>query len=447
MKRYSGLWEKIIDPENIENAYKKARRCKSKFESVKRFEQNEANNLKKIRSMLVNKTFKTSQYTTKVIYEPKKRTIYILPFNPDRIVQHALTNVLTPIIDSWFIENSFACRKGKGQHAGSSKTKDFVKRNKYCLKCDIRKFYPSINHDILMGLLEHKIKDKDTLWLLKDIVYSFEGESNAPIGNLTSQWFGNLYMHEIDKYVKHELKIKDYIRYCDDFCLFHNDKKILKDAAEKIEIFAREKLKLTLSKCDLFQTNRGVDFLGYRHFPKYTLLRKSTAKRVKRRLAHLPGQLERGEIDIVSYTSSIASAFGWLKWADTYNLMKKVRLEKMLLDAKDKLKEANMRGFPKHLNTKQDYFNVKAEYPEETKNALQTLLDTRFGWFKVKELEDGETVPAGDNYRVVEEKNGMGEDATAVNVLQEYKEDANADIFRLDFTVNEVNELISQLSA
>ena len=339
MKRHGNLWDKITDPENIQKAYKKARRCRSKFESVQRFEKNEKDNLKAIRESLLNKTFRTAKYTTKVIYEPKKRIIYILPFAPDRIVQHALVSVIEPIFEKTFIDDSYACRKGKGQHSGSKRTKEYVKRNKYCLKCDIRHFYPSINHNILMSLLEHKIKCKNTLWLLHDIVYSFEGPTNSPIGNLTSQLFGNLYMNELDKYVKHELKIKDYIRYCDDFCLFHDDKEVLKDAAKKIEKFLAERLKLTLSKCDLFRTYRGVDFLGYRQFPEYTLLRKSTAKRVKRRLKKLPGQLANKEISLESYCSSVASTYGWLKWADTYNLMKVTKLEELLQNAKEKLKE------------------------------------------------------------------------------------------------------------
>jgi retron-type reverse transcriptase len=288
MKRHGNLWGDITSEENIQLAYKKARKHKSNFRSVKRFELDEERNLKRVRQSLLDKTFTTSQYTSKLIYEPKKRVIYALPFSPDRIVQHALMNVLAPIFDRLFIDNSFACREGKGQHAGSLKTREFIKKNKYCLKCDISKFYPSINHEILLKIIKRKIKCPDTLWLVEDIVNSFPGETNAPIGNLTSQWFGNLYMNELDTYVKQELKIKDYIRYCDDFCLFHNDKKVLNEAAVKIENFANNELKLKLSKCDLFPVSRGVDFLGYRHFNRYTLLRKSTAKRVKKRIRALP---------------------------------------------------------------------------------------------------------------------------------------------------------------
>jgi RNA-directed DNA polymerase len=336
MKRHGNLWDKIIDEENLSEAYRKARKHKSNFRSVKKFELDEEGNLKKVRQSLLDKTFTTSPYTSKIIYEPKKRVIYALPFSPDRIVQHALMNVLAPIFDRLFIDNSFACREGKGQHSGSAKTREYIKKNKYCLKGDISKFYPSINHEILLKIIKRKIKCQDTLWLIENIVNSFPGETNAPIGNLTSQWFGNLYMNELDTYVKQELKIKDYLRYCDDFCLFHDDKKVLNEAAVKIEDFVKNELNLKLSKCDLFPVSRGVDFLGYRHFTRYTLLRKRTAKRVKKRIKALPAKLERGVITKEQYRSSLASTYGWLKWADTYNLRMKLEIDTMLETAKAK---------------------------------------------------------------------------------------------------------------
>lgn len=125
------------------------------------------------------------------MYEPKKRTIYVLPFYPDRVVQHALINIIEPLWVGLFIKDSYACIKNRGIHVASTRTTEYVKRNKYCLKMDIRSFYPSVNHDILFGIVKRKIKDKDVLWLIEKIIYSFEGESNVPIGNLTSQWFGN----------------------------------------------------------------------------------------------------------------------------------------------------------------------------------------------------------------------------------------------------------------
>ena len=320
MRRHGKLWEKIISEKNIQLAYIKARKHKSQFRAVKKFEKNEKENLEKIRQSLINKTFKTAKYFEKQVYEPKQRTIYVLPFSPDRIVQHALMNILIPIFEGLFIKDSYACIENRGLHKGSLRTMEYVRRNKYCLKCDISKFYPSINHEILLKIIKRKIKCKDTLWLVEDIVNSFPGNTNIPIGNFTSQWFGNLYMNELDRYVKEELKIKDYIRYCDDFCLFHNDKKVLNQAKVKIKEFIETRLELKFSKCDLFQTSQGVDFLGYRHFKKYILLRKSTTKRVKKRLSKLPKLLEENKISKEQFRSSVASTIGWIKWANSHNL-------------------------------------------------------------------------------------------------------------------------------
>lgn len=329
MRRHGNLWEKITCAENIRAAYQKAKRCKPRLRGVILFQKNVEANLEAIRLSLLEKTFTTSAYQEKTLYEPKKRTVYVLPFYPDRIVQHALMAVLIPIWEKLFISDSYACIDGKGIHKGSAKTMEYVRRNAYCLKCDISKFYPSVDHEIMMRIITRKIKCPDTLWLIEDIVRSFPGGKNVPIGNFTSQWMGNLYMNEMDQYVKNTLKIKDYIRYCDDFLLFHNDKTVLRDAARKVEAYADEALKLRLSKCDLFPTSRGVDFLGYRHFRGYILLRKRTAKRVARRLKTLPGQYEAGRVTAEHCRSVLASARGWLKWANTHNFQRKVGLSEL----------------------------------------------------------------------------------------------------------------------
>jgi len=330
MRRHGNLYSKICDIDNLYLAYKRARKGKMWQNTVKDFEVNLDENLKVLQNMLVKKTYETSEYKTKIIYEPKLRTIYKLPFYPDRIVQHALMNVLEPIWEGLFINDSYACRIGKGIHTGSKRTMEFVRRNKYCLKCDISKFYPSIDHDILYSIVEKKIKCKDTLWLLKEIIYSIGGGKNTPIGNYTSQWFGNLYLNELDQRVKHQYKIKDYLRYCDDFCLFHDDKKYLQAVLDDMEKYLWDVLKLKMSKKDIFPVSRGVDFLGYRHFPGYILVRKSTSKRVLKRMKKLPGQLKRRDITQEQYRSSIVSTVGWLKWANSYNLYKKLNIDRLL---------------------------------------------------------------------------------------------------------------------
>jgi hypothetical protein len=314
----------ITGIENIRLAFHRASNHKSTHRNVIKTKENLDERLEELRLSLVNKTFNTSKYWEKIVYEPKKRTIYVLPFYPDRIAQHALMNIVSPIWDKMFIQDSCACREKKGIHTGSLKTMEFVRRNMYVLKCDISKFYPSVDQDILMSIIRKKIKCPDTLWLIENIVRSFPGGKNAPIGNYTSQWFGNLYLNEVDRVAMHELREKygrlDYLRYCDDFCLFNDNKKVLKECRDYLADFIDGKLKLKFSKCDIFPVTRGVDFLGYRHFNNYILLRKSTTKRVRKRLAMLPNLYEKKMITPEQYRSSVASTWGWLKHANTHNL-------------------------------------------------------------------------------------------------------------------------------
>jgi len=216
---------------------------------------------------------------------------------------------------------------------------DFIRKTGsggYCLKMDISKFYPSISHDILYNIVKKKIKCKDTLWLLEDIIFSLPGNKNVPIGNYTSQWLGNLYLNELDYYLKFELGVKSYLRYCDDFLVLHHDKRYLHELADVIGNFIHVHLDLKFSKCDVFPISQGIDFLGYRHFPKFILVRKSTVKWVKRRLQRLPILLDKGFITAEQYRSSIASTKGWLKWANSYHLSKCLGLESMGVAAIDR---------------------------------------------------------------------------------------------------------------
>ena len=334
LRRHGNLWPEIIAMENIVVAHRKAILGKKSMHNIIKFNKNIENNLLDIQQLLINKTFRTSPYHAKTIHEPKKRTIYVLPFSPDRIVQHALMNVVTPIWEKLFINDSYACITGKGIHKGSRRTMEFVRRNKYVLKCDISKYYPSIDQDILMAIIAKKIKCPDTLWLFDEIVHSFPGGKNVPIGNYTSQWFGNLYLNELDQFIKNELRIRDYIRYCDDFCIFNNNKVVLRENALRIKNFISEKLLLKFSKCEVFPVAHGVDFLGYRHFDNYILLRKSTSKRVRKRLARLPKLYAKGEITAEQYRSSVCSTWGWLKHANTRNLAVSINFNELLKEVK-----------------------------------------------------------------------------------------------------------------
>ena len=323
MKRHGNLYPQIVQYDNIILAYEKARKGKRWQDTIKRFEKHLEDNILKIQEALINKTFTTSPYTMMTIHEPKKRIIYKLPFNPDRIVHHALMNILEQIWSGLFLSDSYACRRGYGLHAASRRTMEHIRtvgRNGYCLKLDISKFYPSVDHDIMFDIVQRKIKCKGTLWLLANIIYSIPGGKNVPIGNYTSQWLGNLYLNELDQYLKHEYHIKNYVRYCDDFLILHNDKGFLNVIAHVITEFVQNRLDMKLSKCDLFPIKRGIDFVGYRHFPEYVLLRKSTALRIKKRLKKLPLEFKSGIITSEQYRSILASIRGWLRWANTNNL-------------------------------------------------------------------------------------------------------------------------------
>ena len=315
MKTYKHLWEQFISPENFELAAKNAIKHKKSKQAVKIFLKNKDAWLHKLRTQVITGNFKTSKYQTFTIYEPKKRVIYKLPLYPDHILQHALINVLGPIWQRGFIQDSYACIPGRGLHRASQRTMDFVRRNKYVLQCDIKKFYPSINHDIMMKIIAHKIHDRRILKVLNEIVRSVGGNTNLPIGNLTSQWMGNVYMNQLDMFIKQELHWADYIRYCDDFCLYSNKKSELKRVAKIIKLFINQNLELVFSKSDIRQTKQGVCFIGYRHFKKFILLKKRTAKKIKTRIKNIFIYNDFCK----RTTGQIAAVFGWVKWACCFN--------------------------------------------------------------------------------------------------------------------------------
>lgn len=320
MKTHRRLWDQFISAENFDLAVKNAVRGKKSKSAINRFMKNRQENLAALRDMLERGTFTTSHYREKTVYEPKKRQIYILPFYPDHIVHHALINVLGPIWLKMFVADSYACIPGRGLYSASRRLMDFMRSYDYVVQCDIRKFYPNMDHKIMMDIIKRKIGDRRILALMENIVWSTGGDKNIPIGNLTSQWLGNVYLNELDHYVKQTLYWRGYIRYCDDFCFFGNDKRQLQDIAHQVENFLLAKLGLTFSKCNLQPTRLGVDYLGYRHFKEFILVRKRTARRVKNRLVNIKIYNDKSE----RARGQIAAAHGWLKWANTYNYQKSV---------------------------------------------------------------------------------------------------------------------------
>ena len=320
MKTYKHLWDQFISMENFELAARRAIKSKRNKKSTQNFLQNKDVLLEKLRQDLIYDRFQTSKYRTFFVYEPKKREIYELPLYPDHIVHHALINVLGPIWQKRFIKDSYACIPGRGVHSAIQKTMLMVKKNKYVLQCDIRKFYPSINHEIMFNIIRRKIADKRLLGVLRNIIWSCGGETNLPIGNLTSQWMGNVYLNELDYFVKQQLHCRDYIRYCDDFCLFSNDKRILAQYQERLSQYVRDVLKLEFSKAVIYPVNRGVTFIGYRHFRKFIMLRKYGAKKLRKRVLNRARYNDTTPLAV----GQLASYHGWVKWCASYNYLQDI---------------------------------------------------------------------------------------------------------------------------
>lgn len=311
--------------DNLYLAHKNARRGKAHYSEVQMVDSNPDLYLQQIHEALKNKTYKTSKYEifTKQDKE-KEREIYRLPYFPDRIVHWAIMQVIEPILVNTFIYDTYSSIKRRGIHKGLRRLHKALKDEdgtRYCLKFDIEKFYPSINHEILKQIIRKKIKDRDLLWLLDEIVDSVGGEIGVPIGNYLSQYFGNLYLTYFDHWLKEIKKVKYYFRYCDDCVILSDSKEFLHQLRRDIEFYLWEHLKLKMKEnWQVFPTRiRGIDFLGYRSFGKYTLLRKSTAKTMKKKMRNLAKKDELTKRDVCS----IMSYKGWLRWCNGYNLEQK----------------------------------------------------------------------------------------------------------------------------
>lgn len=321
MKRFGNLFSRIVDTDNLLLAHQNARKGKSHYREVLMVDEDPTYYISMIRDSLIHKTYKTSPYELKEVFEPKHRTIYKLPYYPDRIVHHAIMQVIQPIWDRVFIYDLYSAIPGKGLHAGSHQLRKFLKDvpgTQYCLKFDVSKFYPSMKHDVLLHLIQKKIKCQDTLELLDEIIRSVDG---VPIGNYLSQYFGNIYLNEFDHWIKEEKGMKYYLRYCDDGVVLHSDRGFLKSLLGKIESYFNH-IGLQLNpKSSVFPVDKcGVDFLGYRHYRGYTLLRKSSARKLKSRVNQI------ASLSPESAISSIMSSLGWLKYCNSYHLIQRLIL-------------------------------------------------------------------------------------------------------------------------
>lgn len=328
MKRKGNLWNKFISKENFYQAWLNTAYGRRDRRDVQSFEKNLAENLENIRQEVISGKFTTSKYSTKQIFENgKHRLIYILPLK-DRIVHHAINNIVEDIFVKGFISHTYGCIKGRGPIEGSKRVRKLIMKNDYCLKTDIKKFYPTVDQEILFTEIKKKIKDVKLLRIIKDIVFSFPGGKNCPIGNLTSQLFGNIYLNKLDIMLKHKTKVKDYCRYCDDCVILSNSKKELFEIQKLIHEFVDLELKQTMSYNEVFHTKQGIDFLGYRHFKGYTILRKRTAKKLKR--AVLDIRKNRDNRPFLRQLCTLNSYRGYAKHCYTYNLIRSLDLDNLI---------------------------------------------------------------------------------------------------------------------
>lgn len=333
---YNNLFEKVCDFKNLHSAYLKARKGKRYTCDVLEFSRNLEENLCALRQELLARSYKTGVYRQFYVYEPKKRLVKALPFK-DRVVHHALCNIIEPIFDKGFIYDSYACRVGKGTHRAVEQLAYYLRKirrgskNAYCLKADIAKYFPSIDHRILIKIIAKKIKCSATLWLVKEIINSgaslgkYGNAKDLPIGNLTSQLFANVYLNEMDYFIKHRLRCSLYVRYMDDFVILDRDKNWLAFARRAIWGFVRKNLALKMnSRTAIFSVSSGINFLGYRIWSTHRWLRRQSIRRFRQKLEAFSALYEQGQLCWKDFQTSIASWLAHARHADTYNLRRQL---------------------------------------------------------------------------------------------------------------------------
>ena len=311
-------------------AWKEFLRGKRKKRDVQEFQLNLMDNILDLHRDLKSFKYNHGGYEAFRINDPKPRNIHKASVG-DRLLHRAIYRILYSFFDKTFISDSFSYRNNKGTHKALNRFRSFaykVSKNntKTCwiLKCDIRKFFENINHDILIGILKKYITDQNTIWLLKKVIRSFSSKLNTglPLGNLTSQLLVNIYMNEFDQFVKHKLKTKHYIRYADDFVILSENNNWLENQIEPIKIFLSDRLKLELHPDKVFIKTlaSGIDFLGWIHFPDHRILRATTKKRMFKRLKESPT------------TETLNSYLGLLKHGNAELLKKRINDAKLFFD-------------------------------------------------------------------------------------------------------------------
>ena len=335
MKRVGNLYSKICDMENLKLAHQNARKGKGWYQEVRMVDEDPEKYLGQLQEMLLNKTYNTSEYVTFIKHDSgKDREIFKLPYFPDRICQWAILQVIEPYLVKNFIKNTYSAIPGRGIHLALHDIDQAVQHDvpgtQYCLKIDARKYYPSINHDILKKKYRKLFKDDDLLWLLDEIIDSTPGDTGIPIGNYLSQYSGNFYLSSFDHWMKEVKHVKYYYRYMDDIVVLGSDKKELHKLLLEIKEYFRKELKLTVKdNWQVFPTFvRGIDFVGYRTFLNYKLLRKSTCKQMKRKMNRLHKKvIDNNQLMNYSEWCAINSYKGWLIHCDSFRLSKKYSMK------------------------------------------------------------------------------------------------------------------------
>lgn len=328
-------FEDIISVDNLLEAWREFLKGKRQKGDVQEFQFNLMDNILSLHQDLINRSYKHGGYQCFKINDPKPRIIHKASVR-DRLLHRAVYRILYPFFERTFAPDSLSCRINKGTHKAINRFRLFaykVSKNNtktaWALKCDIKKFFASIDQQILIKILQEYIPDVNIMELLSGIISSFcstEIGKGLPLGNLTSQLLSNIYMNKFDQFIKHKLKIKYYIRYADDFVILPSDKKQLEDMVPQISNFLQEKLKLSLhqDKIIIRKHYQGIDFLGYVSFSHYRILRTKTKRRMFEKIERRIKELKQGRISEESFNQTVQSYFGVLKHCDSHKLEKEI---------------------------------------------------------------------------------------------------------------------------
>lgn len=337
------MFAELCSYENLYLAYLKARKGKRSKPGVATFEYHQERELIRLQDELQQGAWRPGKYHHFYIHEPKRRLIAAAPFR-DRVVHHALCNLIEPLWEKRFIADSYANRLGKGTHRAILRCSQFARHYAYVLQCDIAQYFPSIDHAILREMLQRVIPDAQVMHLIDLILASSETSSNSdeevswfpgddlwaglrqrglPIGNLTSQLWGNVYLNDFDHFVKRELSCRAYLRYVDDFLLFADSKRLLWEWRSAIEK-RLAKLRLRLHPPQVYPLKNGIPFLGFRIYPTHRLLKRRKGVAYQRRLRHLYFRWLRGEIERKKMDASVQSWVAHVSWGDTWGLRRAI---------------------------------------------------------------------------------------------------------------------------